>query len=647
MDLLSSIKSYILSKNNQEAIKVARDGIEKDPTNKWKYYYYWGMALKETDADQSLEKFSMAGEEGLHAEPYYQMVLRCRIDKSYKQAYTLAMIGKSVPKTDVIWEDVYNYLLDYQISIIAYYVWKDTTNEEEKEKIRLQGLNSVNMVLQYTEISDDIDMQLVNDTKNARKYYLKYPLFDQAKGGIIPDIYSFFKLDYGYLTIDKADILIVSKRDEEMRKLIQWNLISNEIKVNEPSFFRYQDQLWISGLIENNNQKQQVLLCLDYHWNYFSNKYPAVEHAFFEVIDLKIIIYKLPLYYMGIPYINNELLMIESISPFIVSKPLLKKRENIKYINQIYNDNGCNYIGGLNHHSLVIDNKNNSYSLICKKDHWLICKFNLDENRNITYVLSEEYAYRNYQDLNKVDKINLVGVDANDLIIEEKNYYQAIPIDKIKFVYEYQTNGNSISIIPNIYCIYITENDLKKISTRCRFYYPDQEINIIKSVDKESPIYSEYKSDWKAIMEMLSNNQKEAIFVKSSCFLINNFSIHWQIVRSLLLDDIDILLLGYKLNDEINYKKKYVINQKQMNQERIKKKLFYTVERDIIVDISAYWISDKYALKLFNQTDNELKKKTLREYLLIDDCKYLLVYPELVAVSGSDIDLTDYSLTEE
>ena len=155
-------QSYKDCNRKKDAIKWYLNTVKMNGWIEERYYSYYQAGVLCLETGQ-VEKaiYCFLGGQGLYnqrSECYYMLAKYYREKKNYSLGYLFANEGKNITRPIdglFVIEDVYRYLLDYEISICAYYC-------DKKE----EGKNACQKVLENCG-----DENILNTTKNNLKYY--------------------------------------------------------------------------------------------------------------------------------------------------------------------------------------------------------------------------------------------------------------------------------------------------------------------------------------------------------------------------------------------------------------------------------------------------------------------------------------------
>lgn len=136
----------------------------------WYSYYMISVCWKALENFEEFEKSGITAFEyrRSRAEPIYELLKYCRETKNYKRAFHYYTIGKSIeyPKDDILFinRPVYDYLFDYEYTIIHYYLYPEN---------RLDGcINSINFLNTYFDTDKYNNTVEYNTVFLNTKYYM-------------------------------------------------------------------------------------------------------------------------------------------------------------------------------------------------------------------------------------------------------------------------------------------------------------------------------------------------------------------------------------------------------------------------------------------------------------------------------------------
>lgn len=136
----------------------------------WYSYYMISTCWKALENFEEFEKTGIIAFEyrKKRAEPIYELLKHFRETKNYKRAFHYYTIGKSIdyPKDDILFinRSVYDYLFDYEYTILHYYLYPED---------RLDGcINSINFLNTYFDTDEYKNTVEYNTVFSNIKYYM-------------------------------------------------------------------------------------------------------------------------------------------------------------------------------------------------------------------------------------------------------------------------------------------------------------------------------------------------------------------------------------------------------------------------------------------------------------------------------------------
>jgi hypothetical protein len=367
---LKHIADHYYSNRYTECIEACINTISKklpsnnndnsDNSDKWKYYYYLALAYQGLEDIENAKKyFHIASKTGNAAEPLYQCILLARRDRNNEEAYqyilscnTAIQAYNENPSFTPIWPEVYQYLIDYQIASIVYYL--DSLTISEKNKI---GLESCNNILQLYQLAKKnktsivIPDEIYHDIQQMSKYY--YPMCT-CTSEIVPNVLTFIsirnQINSCYLTLDAFKITDGQLSCTCSRYTTNWDLeIRWEIallsefnrsidQIHESYLLQHNGNLWISFIVQiEKNIKQQYFFDIK-HLTYFINMAGFSDQNKYRILSIdasQITNYIIYENFYGHPISQDgSLYLIESLHPYVKSEILLSdihKERDLQY----------------------------------------------------------------------------------------------------------------------------------------------------------------------------------------------------------------------------------------------------------------------------------------------------------------------------
>ena len=165
---------------------------QNNATQTWIYQYLYGWALKDNDWPKAENYFTLSGMGGQHPEPYYELCYYYREQQQYEMAYLYLKLGfdaiefnrrrlmadssttdaSTVPidkKSAVLWSDVHTYLLDYEMSILGFYLGDKGSVEARDSYNRL--LSNISLLSTQIEASVLNNIPFVYSAVNYNSIY--------------------------------------------------------------------------------------------------------------------------------------------------------------------------------------------------------------------------------------------------------------------------------------------------------------------------------------------------------------------------------------------------------------------------------------------------------------------------------------------
>lgn len=137
------------------------------------HYYLGKVYLQKRDEDKWMHHYELAGKNGI-IEGYYELAKYHRLKSNNDKSFDYAMLAQMLPKVSNYYtmdKNVRYYLLDYELSIVAYY------NRTTKQI----GRSAADRIIRSVRVS----LELKNSTINNSIYYLE-PLPMITNGSILP-----------------------------------------------------------------------------------------------------------------------------------------------------------------------------------------------------------------------------------------------------------------------------------------------------------------------------------------------------------------------------------------------------------------------------------------------------------------------------
>lgn len=156
--------------------------LTQDSKQAWIYQYFYGWALKDSDWNRAENYFTLSGMGGQHPEAYYELSYHYRNVEQYSVAYVFVKLAfdaieyiRKQPdrNTLTLWPAVHEYLIDYEMSIIGFYLETKQINEAKNSYNRLLAiLNKVSPDIQGSVIGNleyyYPSLQLCLDQENSK-----------------------------------------------------------------------------------------------------------------------------------------------------------------------------------------------------------------------------------------------------------------------------------------------------------------------------------------------------------------------------------------------------------------------------------------------------------------------------------------------